>query len=162
MTHSLQRIIALAIKELLAILKDKRSRIVLIVPPILQLMVFGYAASFDLNDVPIAVYNEDQSAPARELVARVLGSPHFHLIDHVQRDAEIQPLIDNKDVLMVLHLGPNFSADLMCVRSASVQVIIDGRNPNTALLLQGDLSRISADLSQPGAERTGHPTHATL
>jgi ABC-2 type transport system permease protein len=156
--HSLQRIIALAIKELLAILKDKRSRIVLIVPPILQLMVFGYAASFDLNDVPIAVYNEDQSAASRDLVARVLGSPHFHLIDHVQRDADIQPLIDNKDVLMVLHLGPNFSADLMSGRSASVQVIIDGRNSNTALLLQGYLSRIIADFNQHWAESNGQST----
>mgnify|MGYP000364420902 CR=1 FL=1 len=71
MKQSLQRILALAAKELLAVLKDKRSRIVLIVPPLLQLVVFGYAATFDLNDVPVAVYNQDRGAPSRELIARI-------------------------------------------------------------------------------------------
>ena len=51
------RIIALTIKELLAVLRDKRSRFVLIGPPIIQLMIFGYAATFDLNDIPLAVFN---------------------------------------------------------------------------------------------------------
>ena len=75
MNASLQRIVALATKELLAVLKDKRSRIVLIVPPLLQLLVFGYAATFDLNDVPVAIYNEDRGALSRELVARITGWP---------------------------------------------------------------------------------------
>ena len=75
--NTLRRIAALAIKELLAILRDKKSRIVLIGPPIAQLLVFGYAATFDLNNIPVAVYNEDRSAPSRELVARLTGSPHF-------------------------------------------------------------------------------------
>ena len=83
MKQSLLRIVALTIKELLAILKDKRSRIVLVVPPMLQLFIFGYAASFDLNDIPIAIYNEDNSAPARDLVAHVIGSPHFHLYAYI-------------------------------------------------------------------------------
>ena len=59
MKPSLLRIMALAIKELLAVLKDKKGRIVLIMPPILQLFLFGYAASFDLNDIPVAIYNEE-------------------------------------------------------------------------------------------------------
>ena len=83
MKQSLQRIVALAVKELLAVLKDKKSRIVLVVPPLLQLIVFGYAASFDLNDIPIAIYNEDRGALSRELVARITGSPHFHLYGHI-------------------------------------------------------------------------------
>ena len=63
--QSWQRIVALAIKETLAVLKDKKSRIVLVVPPILQLLVFGYAATYDLNDIPVAIYNEDGGAPSR-------------------------------------------------------------------------------------------------
>jgi ABC-2 type transport system permease protein len=145
MQQSLLRILALTIKELLAILKDKRSRVVLIVPPLLQLFVFGYAATFDLNDIPIAVYNEDNSAPSRDLVARVLGSPHFHLIEHIHSDTQIRPLIDNKDVLIVLHVDPNFSADLYAGRSGQVQLLIDGRNSNTALLVQGYMGNIITD-----------------
>jgi ABC-2 type transport system permease protein len=158
MKQALQRIIALAVKELLAVLKDKKSRIVLVVPPILQLLVFGYAATFDLNDIPVAVYNEDRSAPSRELVARITGSPNFDLYGYLDHEGQIEPLINNKEVLMVLHLGPRFSADLYSGRSAEAQVIIDGRNSNTALLLLGYLRRIVSDFNQQWAEDEGRPT----
>jgi ABC-2 type transport system permease protein len=147
MKHALLRIFALTLKELLAILKDKRSRIVLIVPPLLQLFIFGYAATFDLNDIPIAIYNEDNSAPSRDLVAKVLGSPHFHLHSYIHNDRDIRPLIDDKDVLIVLHIDSRFSADLYQGRSGQVQLIIDGRNSNTALLVQGYLSNIVSDFN---------------
>ena len=130
MQQSIQRIMALAIKELLAVLKDKRSRIVLVGPPILQLLVFGYAATFDLNDVAIAVYNEDRSAASRELVAHVVNSPNFTLHGYLENEHQITPLIDNRDVLVVMHIGPRFSADLLNGRSANVQLLIDGRNSN--------------------------------
>jgi ABC-2 type transport system permease protein len=155
--QSSQRIVALAIKELLVVLKDKKSRIVLVVPPVLQLLVFGYAATFDLNDIRIAVYNEDRSAPARELVARVIGSPHFHLTSYLDNDGQIAPMIDNKDALIVMHLPQDFSADLLAGRSATVQLIIDGRNSNTALLVQGYLRSIVSDFNLDWARRNGQP-----
>ena len=158
MKQSWHRIVALGVKELLAVLKDKKSRIVLVVPPILQLLVFGYAATFDLNDIPFAVYNEDRSAPSRELVARVAGSPNFDLFAYLDHEGQIEPLINNKEVLMVLHLGSRFSADLHSGRSARVQVIIDGRNSNTALLLVGYLRSIVSDFNQQWAEDNGRPT----
>lgn len=158
MKQSWQRIVALAIKELLAVLKDKRSRIVLVVPPILQLLVFGYAATFDLNDIPVAIYNEDRGATSRELVARVLGSPHFHLYQVIDHDEQITPLIDDKAVLIVLHFEPQFSAKLAQGRTAQVQVIIDGRNSNTALLVQSYLRNIISDFNLDWARRTGQPT----
>ncbi|HFE48085.1 MAG TPA: antibiotic ABC transporter permease, partial [Chromatiaceae bacterium] len=67
-------ILAIALKELLALLRDPRSRIVLIGPPIAQLLVFGYAATFDLNHVPVAIFNEDGGGAGRELIARIAGS----------------------------------------------------------------------------------------
>ena len=77
------RILALMIKEFLTLLKDKRSRLVLIVPPLIQLVVFGYAATFDLKNVPFAVYNEDRGAAARELLATFDGSPSFTRVAQV-------------------------------------------------------------------------------
>jgi len=155
--QSLQRIVALAIKELLAVLKDRKSRIVLVVPPILQLLVFGYAATFDLNDIPVAVYNEDRSAPSRELVSHITGSPHFRLHATIDHDGQIAPLIDNKAVLGVVHIGPHFSAGLLGGRSPRVQVIIDGRNSNTAQLVQGYLREIVRDFNLAWARRSGRP-----
>ena len=155
--NTLHRIVALSIKELLAILRDKQSRIVLIGPPIAQLLVFGYAASFDLNNIPVAVYNEDRSAPSRELVARVTGSPHFELVGYLDHDAQIAPLIDNKDALMVLHLGPRFSEYLKRGKTAPVQLIIDGRNSNTAMLALGYLRSILTDFNVDWSRQHGRP-----
>lgn len=155
--NTLHRIAALAFKELLAILKDKKSRFVLIVPPIVQLLVFGYAASFDLNNIPVAIYNEDRSAPSRELIARLTGSPHFELIRYIDHDSQIAPLIENKDALMVLHLGPRFSEKLKRGKTVSVQLIIDGRNSNTALLGLGYLRTILSDFNVDWSRLQGRP-----
>ena len=138
-------------------LRDRKSRIVLIGPPIAQLIVFGYAATFDLNNIPVAVYNEDPDAPSRELVSRLTGSPHFDLVGNLDHDGQIAPLIDNKDALMVLHLGPRFSEFLKRGKSAPVQLIIDGRNSNTALLALGYLRTILTDFNIDWSRRLGRP-----
>jgi len=87
----LRHILALALKEFLALLRDPRSRFVLIGPPIFQLIIFGYAASFDLDHVPVAIYNQDTGAAARELVSRIAGSPNFEIVKHLDHDAQIPP-----------------------------------------------------------------------
>lgn len=155
--NAVARILALCIKELLTILKDKRSRFVLIVPPMLQLFVFGYAASFDLNDIAVAVYNEDRSAASRELLARITGSPHFSLRATIGSDPQIAPLINRQDVLLVVHIGPRFSENLKTGRQAPVQLIIDGRNSNTALLALGYLRTIATDFNRSWASEHGLP-----
>jgi len=132
-----RHIVALVIKEFLALLKDRRSRTVIIVPPLVQLIVFGYAATFDLNDVPYAVFNEDRGSASRRLLARFEGSPAFVLKTRLTRHSQIQSVIDSKAVRMVLHCGPRFSADLLAGRPAPLQMIADGRNSNTALILSG-------------------------
>ena len=138
------RIFALVLKEFLALLKDKRARFVLIGPPLIQLMVFGYAATFDLKNVPYAVYNEDRGLAARELLSGFDGATSFTPVVQISHESEIAPLIDGKRVLMVIHVGPNFSAALAAGRTASLQVIVDGRNSNTAMLAIND-ARVIVD-----------------
>ncbi len=133
------------IKEFLALLTDKKGRFVVIGPPIIQLIVFGYAANFDLDHVPYAIYNEDPGYVSRELLARVQGSPCFHLVTRIQNDGEIAPLIDTKRVLMVIHVGPNFSEDVLHNRPGDIQIIVDGRNSNTAMLVLNYMRTIVTD-----------------
>jgi len=130
----LARILALVLKEFLALLKDKRSRIVLIVPPLIQMVVFGYAATFDLKNVPFAIYNEDRGVASRELLAAFDGAVSFNRVAELGHESEIAPLIDGRHALMVVHVGQNFSANMLAGRSGALQVIVDGRNSNTALL----------------------------
>ncbi len=151
----LRRIYALAIKEFLALLKDKRSRFVIIVPPLIQLLVFGYAATFDLNRIPFAVYNEDTGPAGRELVERFTAAPNFQQVAVLSSDAEVAPVVDSRTALMVLHVGPPFSRELAAGRPGPVQVIVDGRNSNTAAILLGYVSTMTADFSSEWLQRSG-------
>lgn len=137
------------------VLRDAKSRAVLIGPPLIQLVVFGYAASFDLNRVPIAVLNHDQSAPSRVLVARFLGAPTFRLVAALRSEHEINALIDSRQVQMALVIDRHFSRDLLTGRSAPVQLIVDGRNSNTALIALGYATTIVSDFSLSWAAAHG-------
>jgi len=149
------RVISLMIKEFLALLKDKKGRMVFIGPPIIQLLVFGYAATFDLNQVPYAVFNEDPGAGAREFLQRVEGSPAFRLAGYLESISQINPLIDSKEVLMVIHINPTFTRDLLLHRPAPLQVIIDGRNSNTAMVIAGYMRSILTRFNLTWAETNG-------
>jgi ABC-2 type transport system permease protein len=150
-----QRILALMLKEFLAILKDPKSRFVLVGPPIIQVLVFGYAATFDLDRVPFAVYDADRGPAARDLIARFGESPTFRAVAAIRRQAEIAPLIDSRQALFVLHISPRFSRDLLQGRRAQVQVIVDGRNSNTALTALNYINAIVRDFNLAWAD-----THA--
>ncbi|HKB59046.1 MAG TPA: ABC transporter permease [Gallionellaceae bacterium] len=138
----LGRILALVIKEFAALLKDKRTRVVLIGPPLIQLMIFGYAATYDLKNIPFAVYNEDRGSASRDLLAAFDGSPTFTRVAQITHDDQIAPLVDSLHALAVVRIGPNFSADLLAGRGAAMQVIVDGRNSNTAMLVVNDMRDI--------------------
>ncbi len=89
MFDALLRILALTRKELLAVLKDPRGRSVLFIPPILQCLMFGYAATYDLNDVPYAVLDQDRSAASRELLAGLDGTKVFRRVADLDRRPRI-------------------------------------------------------------------------
>ncbi len=143
-----RRILALVAKELLAVLKDAKSRVVLIGPPLIQLVVFGYAATFDLNHVPFSVLNHDRSAASRELVARFAGSPAFQQMGALDSEHGIPELIDGRDAALVLVIDRRFTRDLALHRPARVQLVVDGRNSNTALLILGYANTIVTDFSR--------------
>jgi len=151
----LQHIFALMMKELLALVRDKRSRFVLIGPPIAQLLVFGFAATFDLQHAALAIYDEDHGTVARELVGRFAGSRNFEVVAHVSHHDQVAPLIDNREALMVLHIGRNFSSDVLRGGSGQLQLILDGRNSNTAMLAQNYVRTIVTDFNLDWAGRQG-------
>ena len=125
-------VLTLLRKEMLMTLKDKRGRIVLIMPLIVQTLIFGHVASFDLNHVEYALLDEDHSYSSRKLAMQYEGSPIFHMVMTLHNSAQIADILDNKKALMVLHIGPNFERELNLGHTVPVQFIVDGRNSNTA------------------------------
>ena len=153
--NSIRNIIALVIKEFLAILRDPKSRIVLIAPPIIQTLIFGYAATYDLNNVRFAIYNEDPGPASRELLAAFRGSPNFREVATITRNEQIKSLIDRKDVLLVVHIGPRFNRSMVQDKSAQVQVIVDGRNSNTAMIALNYVQSIVTGFNRQWARTHG-------
>lgn len=132
-----QRIVSLIVKELLAVWRDPRSRFLLIGPPIMELLIFTYAATLDVTNARIAVLNEDYGTEARDLVARFEGSPTFAEVLRLRGEADMAQVIDSGRVLMVLHIGQDFSRKLAAGQPASVHLILDGRRSNGAQLVAG-------------------------
>ena len=153
-----RHILALTRKEFLALMKDKKSRFTIIIPPIVQLLVFGYAATYDLTYIPFAVYDEAHSAASRELIARFSGSPNFQEVARINRQDRIAPLIDRKEALLLLHIAPSFSRDLLSGQPGKIQVIVDGRNSNTAMVALSYVRTIVNRFNLQWAENHGGST----
>ncbi len=147
MLESIFRILALVCKELLAILKEPRSRAVVIGPPIFQCLLFGYGASYDLNVVPYALLDQDRGEAARTLVARLDGSGVFRRVATLRRESEIREVIDNKNALLVVQIEPKFERNIMAGGPSPLQVVADGRNSNTAGTAAGYISGIVEDFN---------------
>ncbi len=143
---------ALIIKELLMLFRDPKGRIVLIMPPLMQLLVFSFAATLEVKNVSLAIYNEDAGKHGYALVQRLAGSPTFTDLRFVQTLAEVEPLLDQQQVLAVVHIPEQFSHDLDSNQSSSVQVLLDGRRSNAAQIVNGYLTGViqnySAELQQ--------------
>jgi ABC-2 type transport system permease protein len=136
---------------------------VLIGPPIIQLLVFGYAATFELKHVPFVVYNQDQGQLSRDFIARFAGSPSFDLLSMVHDQKGLEQAIDNKSALMAIDIGPNFSSDLERGRATHVQLILDGRDSNTAGLATGYAQSIVTTFNGVQiAEHGGNPPSTVL
>jgi ABC-2 type transport system permease protein len=132
MFDAIFRILALTRKELLAILKDPRSRFSLLLPPILQCLLYGYVATYDLNDVPYAVLDQDRSAASYELLARLDGSSVFRRVANLVRAGDLKTYINERRALLAVQIDRDFERRLLSGLPANVQVIADGRNSNTA------------------------------
>src|ERR1700689_4960969 len=104
MKFSLLRILALIQKEFLAVLKDPRSRFIIFLPPILQCLIFGYAASFELNSVPYAVLNQDGGSASVDLLSRLDGSGVFRRQANLGKTGDISTWIDSSRALLVVRI----------------------------------------------------------
>ena len=162
---SLGRILALVQKELLAVLKDPKSRYSVLVPPILQILIFGYAATYDLNYVPYAVLDQDRGAASRDLLARFDGTGIFQRVANLDNASEIAKTIDDQKALLVIQIGQDFSRELALGQPAAIQLVADGRNSNTAAIASGYVATIvdqfNADWLKDHGQ-TGPPIQTTM
>ena len=135
--HRSARFRALMHKELLTTLKDRTSRMILVGPLILYVILFGYVATFNLDYAPYALLDMSKTRQSAELIRAVDESAVFDRVMTLQNTAQIAPAIDSGKALVVLVIGQDYAEKLSEGQVAQVQVIIDGRNSTTAPLAAG-------------------------
>lgn len=137
------RILALIVKEMLSLFRDPKGRIVMIAPPLLQLLIFAFAATLEVDNVSLAILNRDAGKHATEIVQQLVGSPTFSHITFVDSLDESRQLVDEQRVMAAIHFAADFSHDLEAGRPATLQVVLDGRRSNAAQIVNGYITRIA-------------------
>jgi ABC-2 type transport system permease protein len=136
------RIVPLVVKELLQLRRDRYALVRLVVLVLVQLFMFGYAATFEVHRVATAVLDRDQSQESRELLSRFTASGRFEVTAVAGDVRELTRLVDTGQATVAVQIHPGFAARLRKGDTAPVQVIVDSTNSNTALVALGYVSRI--------------------
>jgi ABC-2 type transport system permease protein len=144
----LSRIINILVKEFIQLWRDKWGRFRLIAPPLIQLLLFGYAATFEVYHVSTAVLDLDRTQESRELVARFTSSNRLNIVKRAQSQDEIDRMIDRSDAAVALVIHAGFANLLRKGQEAPLQVLVDGTNSNTALIALGYINTIASEFSQ--------------
>ena len=142
------RLKQMLIKELIQVVRDKRTRFILIGPPILQMLVFGYAASFEIRNVATVAVDRDHSQESRELISRFTASPYFQVQQQLIDSIQAQQLIDQGKATIALEIDAGFAEKLRKGETAPLQVIVDATNSNTALIASAYVSQIAVAFAQ--------------
>jgi ABC-2 type transport system permease protein len=142
----LEHLRQMLVKEFLQTLRDPRGRFVLFVPLILQMLIFGYAATFELHHVPLAVLDLDHSYESRDLVSRFSSGSHFELRRAPRDRHQLTRLINDGAVSIAIEILPGF-AEAIRKGNGSIQVIADGSDSNTAMIALGYVEQIAARYS---------------
>ena len=133
---------ALIWKELLMVIRDPRSRISILVPPLIQLFIFSFAGTLDVTHATIGVVNQDNGERGFELLQRFHGAPFFKKIIYLDGMEQIDSFLDSQKGLLVVSLEEQFSRDIDSKKLASVQLLCDGRRSNTTQILSGYIGQI--------------------
>ena len=158
----LRRILHLMRKEVLELKQDPRLFGVVIIAPIMQLTVLGYAATTDVKDVPIAIVDADRSTASRELVHRFEASSNFKIVGMPGSTDEIDRYLDHGEAWMAISIPANFGQAVSAGRSATLQVAADGTDSNSTTVAMGYAQTLVGGYSQDmAAAAAGHLPGAT-
>ena len=143
-----ERILNLVVKEFEQLRRDRNARFRLIIPPLIQLFIFGYAATFEVYHVSTAVLDLDHSQESRELISHFAASGRFQIVEIAKTTAQIRRAIDQSDAVVAIVIRAGFAEQLRKGLSAPAQIIVDGTNSNTALIALGYANQIVSAYAQ--------------
>lgn len=158
----LGRIYHLLLKEFLELKRDKSARFRLLVPPVVQMVLFGYAATFEVFNVATVVLDQDQTQESRALIADFVHSSRFKLVAVATERRQVQDAVESSTAQLGIVVPPGFAGLLRKGQSAPLQVLVDGTNSNTALIALGYAGQISGAFGQAYAQDLAQRTGRAL
>jgi len=144
----LERLKHMLIKEFIQTLKDPRMRAVIIVIPIVQVILFGYAVTTDVRHIATAVLDLDNSVQSRTFLSRFEGSQHFDFVKYLDNTKEIRPVLDGGKARAVIRIDKGFGDDVSAGRTGRVQILLDGTDANSAGIVLNYASAITASYNK--------------
>jgi ABC-2 type transport system permease protein len=158
-----ERIYTLLIKEFLQALRDPRMRAIIFLAPVIQLIIFGYAVTMDVKNIRTAVYDLDKTPESRELLSRFFASGYFKPVEYVSHVNRIRDLMDRGKTDTAIQINRGFSAKLAANEKASIQMILDGTDSNTASIVMAYTAQIIQKYNRDLAvEAVGLPEGTSL
>ncbi|MGB8992194.1 MAG: ABC transporter permease [Desulfobaccales bacterium] len=148
-----RRIRHIIIKEFIQVLRDKKLRFFLIVPPLMQLLTYGYVVNFDIKHVAMAVFDESRTMESRQLIDRFASNDWFNVKYFVQSHKELLDRIDRGDITMALWIQWDFATRMRQGKSGRLQVIVDATDSNAALIVNRYAGTVIADYNQLQLDR---------
>ena len=143
-----ERLLAILIKEFRQVLRDPHMKITILVAPVFQVLVFGYAATTDVRKIPTAIYDLDNTAQSRDIIKSFLWSKYFNAKFYITDDKQQRELIDKSLVNVVIRINRRFGQKLAANEDAQIQLIVDGTDSNTASVILGYARAIIERYSQ--------------
>jgi ABC-2 type transport system permease protein len=149
----LQRLRAIIIKELIRMFRDPRARMSLLLPPLIQLLIFAQAATMEVKHIELAVVDLDRGPVAFEILQRLRGSPSFDRVLLLPSVEAARRDVEREQVIGIMSLPSGFSADVIAGRATQVQLLLDGRRSNAAGITAQYLGAIVQDVGAKLANR---------
>ena len=141
-SSGLRRLWAMIVKEMWAVLRDPKARIVLVIPPLLQLFIFTYATTLDVRNVDVGLFDRSSGVHSSELVSRIAGSPRFREIVPLRSPDALRKAIDEQQVIAAIVIDEDFDRRIVRGETARVGLVLDGRRSNAAQIVSAYLSQI--------------------
>lgn len=151
-----ERIYRMLVKEFIQVLRDPRMKAMIFVMPVIQLIMFGYAVTTDVDHIRTAVYDLDRSSASRALVGRFTASGYFTVVATPEDPRSLQELLDRGEVALALQINAGFADDLRSGRQAAIQSMVDGTDSNTGTVAMDYAQRITAEFSRQRSAMSGY------
>ncbi len=142
------RLQAIIRKEFYHLIRDYRSLYLAFAIPLILIILFGYALNLDVNNVETVVIDHDKTELSRDFLSKISASPYFHIAAHLGDAKQAADYLDNNLTMVVIVIPPGFMNDIRADRTSSLQIIIDGSDPNFAGIIRGYLTAITEQYNQ--------------